>query len=29
MNAFVLVDKKAGISSFDVIRELRKLTGIR
>lgn len=29
MNAFVLVDKKAGVSSFDVIRELRKLTGIR
>lgn len=29
MNAFILIDKPAGISSFDVIRQLRKATGIR
>lgn len=29
MNAFLLIDKPAGISSFDVIRQLRKATGIR
>ena len=26
---FLLIDKTAGITSFDVIRRLRKLTGIR
>lgn len=29
MNSFLLINKPAGISSFGVIRELRKLTGIR
>jgi tRNA pseudouridine55 synthase len=29
MNSFLLIDKPAGISSFDVIRRLRKITGIR
>lgn len=28
-NGFLLVDKPAGITSFDVIRQLRKQTGIR
>jgi tRNA pseudouridine55 synthase len=28
-NGFVLIDKPAGLSSFDVIRQLRKKTGIR
>lgn len=29
MNAFVLIDKSDGITSFDVIRKLRKASGIR
>ena len=29
MNAFVLIDKAAGMTSFDVIRLLRRQTGIR
>ncbi|MDD3563470.1 MAG: tRNA pseudouridine(55) synthase TruB, partial [Candidatus Cloacimonetes bacterium] len=29
MNSFLLINKAAGMSSFDVIRQLRKLTGIR
>jgi tRNA pseudouridine55 synthase len=29
MNAFLLIDKSEGISSFDVIRQLRKASGIR
>jgi len=29
MNGFLLVNKDAGMSSFDVIRKLRKITGIR
>lgn len=28
-NGFLLIDKPEGISSFDVIRKLRKITGIR
>jgi len=28
-SGFIVVDKPAGITSFDVIRELRRLTGIR
>lgn len=28
-SGFILIDKPAGISSFDVIRRLRKITGIR
>jgi tRNA pseudouridine55 synthase len=29
LSGFLLIDKPAGISSFDVIRKLRKQTGIR
>ncbi|MDD4034195.1 MAG: tRNA pseudouridine(55) synthase TruB [Candidatus Cloacimonetes bacterium] len=29
MNGFLLIDKPAGISSFDVIRSLRKISGMR
>lgn len=29
MNSFLLINKAAGMTSFDVIRQLRKLTGIR
>ncbi len=29
VNGFLLIDKPEGISSFDVIRRLRKITGIR
>ena len=29
MRGFLLIDKAAGISSFDVIRQLRKITGIK
>lgn len=29
MRGFLLIDKAAGMSSFDVIRQLRKITGIR
>lgn len=29
MNSFVFIDKDAGISSFEVIRRLRKITGLK
>ena len=29
MRGFLLIDKAAGLSSFDVIRQLRKITGIK
>ncbi len=29
MNSFLLIDKAAGLSSFGVIRQLRKITGIK
>jgi tRNA U55 pseudouridine synthase TruB len=28
-NAFVLIDKPLNLSSFDIIRQLRKQTGIK
>ncbi len=29
MNGFLLIDKKAGMTSFDVVRAVRKITGVK